>query len=131
MKHFRVSIGLGYVGSQKLAPEKFYTDYYYNYSCKLYKSKQQGINTSQFEIQAVDFFDHKYYNFYLDDTIRNSPILVVLPLVSPSLSLFLFLDKFFYPISLLPFFGSPSFCLPPLFYSFGPCSYHHSYLAAS
>lgn len=50
-------------------------------------------------------------------TIGNFLVPVVSPLVFLSLFLFLFLDRFFSPFS---------FCFPPPFYSFRPCSYHHS-----
>ena len=58
-------------------------DYHYDNSNNLNISKQQGIKTPQWETQAIDFFDLKCYNFYLDITIGNSPV----PAMSPLLSL--------------------------------------------
>ena len=90
---------------EKLAPIKFFTDSHYNYSNYQHKSKQQGINTPQWETQAIDFFDLKYYKFNLNVTIDHSHVPAVLPLLS--------LTDFSSKCSLSPFSQSPAPCLPP------------------
>ena len=109
---------------EKLAPLKFFTDSHYNYSNYQHKSKQQGINTPQWETQAIDFFDLKYYKFNLNVTIDHSHVPAVLPLLS--------LTDFSSKCSLSPFSQSPAPCPPPPppFYSFNPCSYHYNCLDA-
>ena len=103
--------------------QEFCSDYCYNNSHNLYKNKQQGINTSQWITHVVDFFDPQYYKYYLDATIGNSSVPVVLHLISLSLSLFS-LDQFFYPVSLLfsPFVLAllPFASLPPFIASVLP-----------
>ena len=93
---------------------------------KLYISKQQGINTPKWETQAVDFFDHKYYNFYSGATIGNSPVPTLLPILCLPISISLpqidFSTMYFLPSSS----GSFAFCISLPFYSFSPCSYHYN-----
>ena len=74
---------------QKLAPVEFFTDSHYNYSNNQHVSKQEGINTPQWETQVIDFFVLIYYNFNIDITIDNSHVPTVLPLL-------IFFDYFFF-----------------------------------
>ena len=51
------------VGTQNLSLEVLTSKFYYNSSHNLNTNKQQGINTPQWETQAVDFFNHSCYNY--------------------------------------------------------------------
>ena len=98
----------GLVGMQKLSPVEFFTDSHLNYSNSQQISKHKGKNTPQWETQAIDFSQLKYYNFNLDITIDNFYVPVVLPLLSLSLILiFLLSVPFSSSFSDLPSFASP------------------------